>query len=174
MTKKKRKANKKPSRLRLKRRLEKRRAYDYAIRILAASDGLTYRQAQKKYKRAQLDVVIRRAERDTQDEWLEVNPHTFFKVKKGMLADNFENVEGPPRTAAYVEGMRKRRIYWNTVEMLAGVLDITPKEAQAYIAQQKREIAQKTGWKGSRLKTALEWSIWIDLGVYREGSPRLT
>lgn len=163
------KKRKKPS---AKTTIAKRKAYNYAVRILAEADGITYRQAQLKYRRAQLDVVIRRANIQTQDEWLQINPRTYFKIKKGQRA-YLENTEGPARTAAYVEGVRQKHIYWNTVKLLAGVLEITPRQAQAYINQQRREIRAKTGFTGARLKSALEWTIWIDLGVYREGSPRL-
>lgn len=156
-----------------KSKLSKQKAHNYAINILAKADGISYREAQRKYRRAQLDVVVRRAATQTQDEWLQVNNRNYFKIKKGMQA-RLENTTGPSRSAAYVEGRRKQHIYWNTVELLAGVMGTTKRKAQGYIAEQKKTIQQKTGYKGKRLTSAVNWSVWIDLGVYSEnyrGSP---
>jgi hypothetical protein len=144
----------KGSRYKSKRNLRER-SREESVKLIAKRDGITVKEAKKKFKRSLVEVVWTGSVRQAYRKFLEVSPGQWLEVKKGKPMKS-ENTFGRVRRSPYIQRIQSMYKYWSTINLLAEAWDITPQQARKYYGK----VIKKYG------KTEGEELIYIDLGLY--------
>lgn len=129
------------------------RARSASIDLIAKRDGITKKEAKKKFKRSLVEVVWTGSVRQAYRKFLEISPGQ-FREYKGKAKD--ENAFGPVRRSPYIQRVQSMYKYWSTVGLLSEAWDITPEQARRYYSKVIRKFGKQDG----------EEMIYIDLGLY--------
>lgn len=132
-----------------------------AVKLIAKQEGISQKEARKRYKKAIVEVIYERPARKAYNRFFQVSPGKFLEYEKGKPA-KVEYTFGPVRSSAYVQRIMSLRKYWNTVHLISETWDIPLAEAREYYKRTKKQFGSKQGQE----------VIYIDLGLYEESYDR--
>lgn len=142
-------------------RNKKLRARNAAIRMIARRDKITFRQAEKKFPRARLEVTVNGPRLKVLSEYLRKADGKWYKLKTNKktgkpLAPRFSNTYGKGKTESEISKVRHLEQYWNVIRLYAETYGIPLKDSRYRFSKLRLDM----GTKG-----ALRWML-TDLGVY--------
>lgn len=133
------------------------RARREAVRLIAKSEGLTIKEARKKYKRGLIEYIWENPKRKAVRKFFEVSPGKFLEYEKGKPA-KLEYTFGTVKDSAYVQRTIGLQKYWNTVKLIAHTWDISIEDARKYVTKTRKQFGKRQA----------EEAILVDLGVYEQ------
>jgi hypothetical protein len=119
----------------------KKRAQAAAIRMIAKQEGLTEKQARRRYKDAIIEVIFERPTKYATRRFIEITPGKFREIPKGKAFREI-NAEGPVRNIGYISRITKLKRYWEFVNLMAEEYGTDIKEARRKIKEKEISIKE--------------------------------
>jgi hypothetical protein len=120
----------------------KLRARNIVIRQIAEMDGISFREASRKTKRAIVEYVYERAYSRVARRFLQVAPGQWLEIEKGKPA-RAVNTFGDVRDVKYIERVRRMESYWRTITIYRETFGVSIKTARKIYRDRGRQFVME-------------------------------